>query len=344
MVRVGMIGCGSITRFRHAPEYSANPDAAIAGFFDPVSQRARDLAARFGGKVYESYEEMLGDPDIDAVSVCTSNKFHAPVTIAALHAGKHVLCEKPIATSLPEAEDMVRTARETGKYLMIGHNQRLVQAHVRAREILESGELGRILSFRTSFAHAGPEAWSVDKSSHTWFFKKGDAFMGAMGDLGIHKADLIRWLIGDEIVEVHAVTTTLDKKDGNGTLIEVDDNAICILKSRRGMIGTLTASWTNYGEEDNCTVLFCTKGVMKIFNTDEYPIEVIKKNGEKSYHKVGRIQTNDNQTKSGIIDMFITSIVNGTPPEISGEEGLAALKIVLACIESSESGKAVTIE
>jgi len=343
MIRVGIIGCGSITKLRHAPEYTSNADSEIAGFFDPIKERAQQMADRFGGKVYETYESILEDSEIDAVSVCSSNSTHAQITIAAFQAGKHVLCEKPMATSVEDAVKMNEVAKAAGKYLMIGHNQRLADAHKKAKDILLSGELGKIISFKSSFGHKGPETWSADKSAKTWFFNKKDAIMGAMGDLGIHKADLIRWIIGDEIEEVTAVVTTLDKRGHTGELIEVDDNAFCILRSKAGIIGTLTASWTNYGDEENSTILFCSNGVMKIYSNPDFPIEIVKKNGEKAFYKVGGVQTNDNQTNSGIIDLFIASIVNKVPPEISGEEGLAALRIIFACFESSVAGKTVRI-
>jgi predicted dehydrogenase len=343
MINVGIIGCGSITRYRHAPEYAANEHAAIAGFFDLKKERATEMAAQFGGEVYNTVEAMLADESIAAVSVCVANRYHAQITIAALQAGKHVLCEKPMAASVADAQRMNAVAKETGKYLMIGHNQRLAEAHVKAKKILNSGEMGRILSFRTFFSHSGPEMWSADKSVNTWFFHKNDAIMGAMGDLGIHKADLIRWLIGDDITEVMAIVTTLDKKGPDGKLIDVDDNAICLLRSKSGIIGTLCAGWTNYGAEDNGTILHCSEGVMKIFDHPEYPIAITKKDGEKVYYRIGKIQTNENQTASGVIDLFVDGIVNDTPPEISGEEGLAALKIILACMESSRTGRKVRI-
>lgn len=343
MINVGIIGCGSITKFRHAPEYSSNPNANIVGFFDTTYDRALEMADHFGGRVYNTYEDMLSDDNIHAVSICTVNSSHASITIAALKAGKHVLCEKPMATSVKDAENMNAAAKQFGKYLMVGHNQRLIEAHARAKKILKGGELGRIISFKTSFSHKGPETWSIDKSSKTWFFSKKDAIMGAMGDLGIHKADLIRWLIDDEVIEVMAFVTTLDKRDYRGEFIEVDDNAVCMLRSRTGIIGTLTTSWTNYGSEDNSTILYCTKGVIKIYHNPEFPIEITYKNGEKVYYKVGQIQTNDDQIKSGVIDLFINSIIEDTPPEISGEEGLAALKIIFACMESAETGKIAKI-
>lgn len=102
MVRVGIIGCGKIAQVRHIPEYLDNPNAKLTGLYDLNLQRAKDLAEKYNCKSYESVEEMLADPEIDAVSVCVANHVHAEITIAALKAGKHVLCEKPMATKLKD--------------------------------------------------------------------------------------------------------------------------------------------------------------------------------------------------------------------------------------------------
>jgi predicted dehydrogenase len=343
MIGIGVIGCGSISISRHISEYYSREDCVLVGYYDPKKERAKKMADKYGGKVYKTLEEMLGDKEIHAVSVCTPNKCHAPISISALKAGKHVLCEKPMATSVKEAQEMIDTAEKERKFLMIGHNQRLAAAHIRAREILQTGDLGRVLTFRTTFGHGGPEYWSQDMGKHTWFFKYDEAFIGAMGDLGVHKADLIRWLIGDEIVEVKAYVTTLDKTNEKGEPIEVDDNAICLLKSAGGIYGTLTASWTYYGAEDNSTVLYCSNGVIKIYDNPDFPIEISRKNREKVFYQVGKIQTNNNQSASGVIDMFIDAINSGKKPEIDGNEGFMALRIVLACLESARTGKTVRI-
>ena len=112
---------------------------------------------------------------------------------------------------------------------------------------------------------------------------------------------------------------------------------------KNGSVGTMTASWTNYGEEDNSTVVNCTKGVIKICSDKEYPVIVEKKNGDKVFYKVGNIQTNDNQTKSGVIDAFVDSIISGKEPAVPGEDGLKSMKVVFACMESAEKGKTVKI-
>ena len=343
MFNIGIIGCGKIAQVRHLPEYAAHPQARIAGLFDLNQERARSLAGQWGGKVYDSWEDLVAAPEIDAVSVCAANHVHAEITIAALKAGKHVLCEKPMATTLDECEAMVAAARESGKFLMIGQNQRLTKAHQKARELVEGGAIGEILSFRTTFGHGGPETWSVDPGKDTWFFDRTKAAMGAMADLGIHKTDLIQYLTGQTVVETTAKVTTLDKRGADGQLIGVDDNAVCIYRLSGGAVGTMTASWTFYGAEDNSTVLYGTKGILRIYDDPAYSLKLITSGGERVLYELEAIQTNDNQTKSGVIDCFMDCLVNDTPPAISGESVLKAMRAVFASLESSASGRTVAV-
>ena len=157
MKGIGIIGCGKISQVRHIPEYAANPEARIVGFFDMNLERAAQLARQYDARSYSTLEELLADSEIEAVSVCVANHAHASVTLAALRAGKDVLCEKPMAISMEECEEMVRVADECGRILMIGQNQRLAKAHVVARKLIQDGWIGCPLTFRTCFGHSGPE-------------------------------------------------------------------------------------------------------------------------------------------------------------------------------------------
>ena len=285
-IKVGIIGCGKIAQVRHIPEYAANPYAEVYGFYDINVARAEELAKKYGGKAYASYEELLADPEIEAVRVCAANHAHAEISIAALKAGKHVLCEKPMAVTLAECEAMVAAAEEAGKYLMIGQNQRLAKAHAKAKELIKQGAIGKVLTFRTIFGHGGPETWSIDPGSNVWFFDKTKAAMGAMADLGIHKTDMIQYVLGSKIVKTQAVLTTLDKRDATGSLIGVDDNAICIYQMENGVIGTMTASWTYYAAEDNTTVIYGTKGELRLYDDPKYSVQQINADGTDALKNV----------------------------------------------------------
>lgn len=327
-IKVGIIGCGSIAKFRHAPEYKANPHVDEIVFYDRNDERAKELAMEFNGRVVKTVEELFNDSTITAISDCSSNEVHHIHTSNALLSGKHVLCEKPLAINVRFAEEILEAERKSGKKLMIDHNQRFTKAHQKAKEILDKKELGEVLTFKTSFGHQGPESWGVDKSNATWFFKKDRSYSGVAGDLGIHKIDLIHFLLNDEIEEVHAFQGALDKVDENGDFIQVCDNVVCALKTRKGRLGTASFSWTYYGAEDNSTTIYCQDGIMKIYQDPEAQLVIERKDGSVIKYEIEPIQTNDNQTNSGVIDAFIDCILMDREPPVTGKEALECLKVV----------------
>ena len=343
MKGIGIIGCGKISQVRHIPEYHSNPNAQIIGYFDLAPERAAQMAAKYGGQVFDSIEALLADPRIDAVSVCVANNMHADVTIAALKAGKHVLCEKPMATNIEDCERMVAAAKQYGKALMIGQNQRFALAHAEARKLIKEGAIGRVVSFRTTFGHSGPDTWSITPGPGTWFFDKKAAVMGVLADLGIHKTDLIQYILDDTITSVTAKISTIDKKYADGSPIGVDDNAICIFEMAGGAVGTMTASWTFYGQEDNSTIIYGTEGIIRIYDDPACSLKLIHRDGSVKMIDIDRIQTNDNQTKSGVMDAFVDALERGEQPPVSGEEVLTAMRAIFGALDSSEKGCRVEV-
>ncbi|PPA70816.1 Gfo/Idh/MocA family protein [Jeotgalibacillus proteolyticus] len=338
-VRVGVIGCGSVARRRHLLEYASNEQAEIVAVVDLVEERAQEMAELYQAKAFTDYKEALAECDLDAVSVCLPNHLHASVTIDALKAGLHVLCEKPMAISAEEAEAMISTAKEYDRKLMIGHNQRFVASHQQAKKLLDSGELGKVYSFKTTFGHPGPEGWSIDGRA-SWFFNTEEAFIGALGDLGVHKSDLIRYLLGD-VAEVGAFVETSAKEN-----TEIDDNAMCILKMKSGAIGSLAASWSYVSGGDNSTYIYTEKAVLKIEADPVYPLVVSYSNGDTVNYELAKIQSNEEggQTKTYVVDRFIEAITQDKEPLITGEEGLKSLNVILAALESNRTKRFVNLD
>lgn len=185
-----------------------------------------------------------------------------------------------------------------------------------------------------------PEGWSID-GAESWFFNKEKAFIGAMGDLGVHKADLMRYLLG-EFTEVGAFIETNAKQN-----TEVDDNAVCILRTESGIIGTLAASWAYVsGGGDNSTIIYGEKGTLRLEADPEYSLIEEYRDGSAVYHKLDKIQTNEEggQTSSNVISHFVESIVQNKEPLISGEEGMKSLQIILAALESQETKRIVSLK
>lgn len=346
MIKVGVIGCGSISRQRHTYEYAHNKDVEIVGYFDMYHERAVAMAKDFGGKVYDDVEDLINDPEIEAVSVCVANAKHCEYTVKALNAGKHVLCEKPMAVTLEECEQMVEAAKKNGKHLLIDQNQRMTPTHQKAKELIASGAYGKVLSFQTTFGHGGPESWSADKSKNTWFFKKDAASFGSMADLGIHKLDLIRYLISDDADSAYAKLCVLDKTFEDGTPIEVDDNAVLVLNFKKGAFGTVTTSWTVYGQEVQTTTIYLQGGIMKLYADPEYSLIVVKKDGTVDKFKLDVIQTNDDaqQASSHVIDEFINAIKEDRPSVLDASEVIGSMRAVFACVESDKTGMPVKVK
>lgn len=340
MFHIGIIGCGRIAQWRHIPEYAANDQVRLTAFYDLDWSRADALARQYGGRAYRRVEELLADPDVDAVSVCTANNAHASLSVAALRAGKHVLCEKPMATTMEDCMAMVRVAENSGKVLMIGHNQRLDPAHVLAHDLIAQGTIGKILTFRACFAHGGPEPGAVDPAG---FFDRRRAAMGVMADLGIHKTDLIHFLTGQRVVRTTARAVTLDKRDAAGNLVGVDDNTICIFELSGGAIGSVTASWTNYGPEENTTELYGTLGRLRLYMDPDYPLELSLRTGETRRYSADEIWNGRPRNSTGVIDAFVRSMAEGTRPPVTARSALESMRAVFASMESARTGRGVEI-
>ncbi len=340
MYRIGIIGGGQIVQRRHLPEILDNPEAEVGAICDVVKERVEALADQYNCKAYTDWKELVADPTLDAVIVAATNTTHAEMSIAALKAGKHVMCEKPMAVSLEEAQAMMRTAEECGKMLFIAQNQRLAPAHVKAKQLLQSGALGKVITFKSTFGHPGCERWAKEKKK-TWFFQKSQSYFGCLADLGIHKIDVVRWMLDDEYTEVYARVETLNKTYEDGTPIDVEDNATMVLKTAKGATGTITVSWT-YEYEDGSTVFYCTDGVMTIYGDPVYQIVIKRFDGTEDYLKVGEIPNNKVQVKSGIIDEFVDSLNRGVA-SISGKDGYEPLKVVFGAYESSRTNSVVKL-
>lgn len=342
MIRIGIIGCGTITEKRHAPEYAANPNVQLTAWFDVVAERAQSYADKYGGQIFDDWKGLIESGLCDAVSVCTPNFTHGEITVYALEHGLHVLCEKPMATSLEQCVAMAEAAEKSGKLLFIGQNQRLLPAHQMARKMITDGKIGRVLTMRTSFGHAGPESWANTKNP--WFFDKQKAAFGAMFDLGIHKTDIIRYVLDDEIVEVGALGGTLDKKTSDGQPISVDDNAVAVFRTKKGVLGQLAASWTYYPRETNYARIYGTEGMLCLFEDEKEPLVFTDLNGKDIPYAIEGIQTNENQFSSGVIDAFVADIMAGGEARISGQDVCNSMRAVFAMLESMQTGRIIKIE
>jgi predicted dehydrogenase len=338
-VNVGVIGCGQVAYRIHVPDFARSRNANIVGLCDIVQNKAKALAEQYApaAKLYTDYRGLLAESEVEAVAICLPNHLHASVAIAALKAGKHVLVEKPMATSLAEGKRMIAAATQADRLLLVDHSQRVFGVHVRAREVLDSGMMGRVLHVHSMFGHAGPENWSP---SGKWFFRKKEARWGAMADLGVHKADLLRWLLRKEIVEVSAYYGCLEKK-----FCDVDDNFSACLKFADGSMGTLGASWTAKGLEANSTVLYCENGTLLV-NADKEKRLVaylISPRREVVFEVPPDPKHADGSLGLDVGGRFARAVLGLEEPFCTGVEALKSLAVIVAAEKAADTGKSIKV-
>jgi predicted dehydrogenase len=266
MLKVGIIGSGSIARNAHMPGYRAQKDAEVTAVCDVVSGRAAAFAEEFQiPRSYESYEEMLAKEPLDVVSVCTPNFAHHVTTIAALNAGLHVLCEKPIAMNLTEAREMVATAHRQKRVLQIGLHWRFTSEAQLLKQFIDAGELGQIYyGEATCLRRRGIPSWGV-------FTQKELQGGGALIDIGVHTLDHTMWLMGNPkpVSVMGATYAAFGKRDDvfntwgkwDTSKFNVDDMGIGFVRFENGATLVLRASWmANIEKEFSETRVLGTEG------------------------------------------------------------------------------------
>ncbi len=330
-LRLGIIGAGKIAEVLHIPNALISEFVELVGISEKSLERLEYIRKRFdNGKIhfYTDYLELLKNEEFDAAIVTVPNFLHAKVTIDCLNSGKHVLVEKPMATNSIEALEMIQASKQNKRTLMVNQSQRFFPHHQRAKEIIQSGLIGQVRLVKTMFGHSGPENWSINAA---WFFQKETAMFGALGDLGVHKIDLIRYLTNLEIVECAAFLATLEKQ------ASVEDIASAVLKLSNGAFATLDANWITKGLEENYTVIYGENGTLKIGQTDPTRIDIylakpVAFRGEISMKPL--FTNEDPYWKMPVVDHFAKVCLGLEEPIVKAEDGYVAIKVVEKLFES----------
>lgn len=335
-MQIAVIGCGGIAALRHIPAIQKLDCAEITAYYDLYYERAKEYASRYGGKAYEDYGELLRHSEIDAVIVCTAARSHCDMTIKALEAGKHVLCEKPMAVSAEDAVAMNCAAQKSGKTLMISHNQRRYEPHIKARELIRSGAIGKVLTFRTFLGIKGPEYSSVFGVNNGYFSREMSG-RGVMSDVGSHRIDLMRYILGTDYKRVLSYNPTLDKRKPDGTPIEVDDNSFTITEMENGVVGIIVTSWTSMSGNDRMSIFYGTEGVITTYRED-HPVVLERKDGTVEYFDFAYNPDQSETVLTDIDEQFIRCILEKRPPLVTGKDGLAVIRMLDAMEKSNNSG------
>ena len=263
-IKIGIIGCGGIANGKHMPSLSKLDDVEMVAFCDIIPEKAEAAKAQYGtpdAKVYTDYRELLEDKEIDVVHVCTPNRSHAPISIDSLHAGKHVMCEKPMAKTAEDARKMVEAAKETGKKLTIGYQHRHKPEAIYLKEVIDRGDLGDIY-FSKAFAirRRGTPNWGV-------FLNVYEQGGGPLIDIGTHSLDVTLYLMNN--YEPRMVVGTTYKKVNNPECGNpwggwepgentMEDSAFGFIVMKNGATIILESSWalnTSEPIQEGSTVL-----------------------------------------------------------------------------------------
>lgn len=263
-LRIGIIGCGGIANGKHMPALSRLKDVEMVAFCDIIEERAQKAAKQFGSaeaKVFTDYQELLKQ-DLDVVHVLTPNKSHSPITVAALEAGKHVMCEKPMAINASEAERMVDAAKRTGKKLTIGYQNRFRPDSMYLKKCIEAGDLGDIYYARAlAIRRRAVPTWGV-------FLDAEQQGGGPLIDIGTHALDLTLWEMGNYEPEmvVGSVFRKLGDNENSANAwgpwdpkqYTVEDSAFGFVKMKNGATIVLESSWAlNMIDANEAKTILC---------------------------------------------------------------------------------------
>ena len=343
-VRVGIIGSGGIAQGAHLPGYQACAEVEIVAVADVSEKTARAAAEKFNvPEVFTDYKKMLLMKELDAVSVCTPNYMHKDATVAALKAGKHVLVEKPMAMNAKECDAMLKAARESGRKLQVGFNNRFGGSAQALKRFIETGDLGSIYYARAqALRRRGIPGWGV-------FTQKDKQGGGPLIDIGVHILDLTLWLMGHPKPVAVSGTYRQDfgkRKDIIGLMgqwdtenFTVEDFAVGLVRFENGATLLLESSFVANIEQDVFnTQLFGTEGGCTLNPTKLF----YEKN--RTLMDATPVHLPNVQTHHAEVRHFIDAILEDKPVYVPGEEGAMVTRIIDGIYRSSEVGKEVKIE
>ncbi|MCD6510627.1 MAG: Gfo/Idh/MocA family oxidoreductase [Thermoprotei archaeon] len=332
-IGVALIGCGGIGKV-HAEGLRRSPYAELKVACDLVEARARSFVEKFGFERFSSnYEEVLKADDVELVIIAVPPKYHAKMTIEALEAGKHVLCEKPMATNLKDAKEMLAKARKAGLKLCIDYQNRFLPSHERLKQIVDSGDLGDLIQVRARVAYPIMEVLPPDAPMRTWLFNPAIAGGGVLMDIGTHWTDLVRWLIRREYESVYALLGHFDVRIPE----DVEDTAVLLCRMEGDLQAVVDVSWAVkkslwlievYGSEG--TAMANLPGGLLVYHKEQDDWRSIKvPEGEEPHAK--------------LIRLFLKSIVEDSEPPVTGEDGYKSLEAVMAAYQSAKLKREISL-
>lgn len=340
-IRLGFIGVGGIATGRHIPTFRTFDEVEIAAVHDVDIKRAEKVAEELGiPGVFADIEDMY--PHVDAIVICTPNKFHAELSINAMDNGKHVLCEKPMAMTTEECNAMIAAEKRNGVKLHIAYHYRYMKEAIASKKIIERGMIGDPLVVRVrGLRRRKVPGWGV----FTNYDLQGG---GALIDYGCHLLDMAMYLMGDlKPVEVSSTTynhlsrtnTVNEWGHFNRDTFEVEDHVSAFIRFNNGATMLFETSWAaNIPEDENHISISGTKAGLDVFNmqvnqADEDLMTTMRIDYIKVDETFSRLQAED----------FISAIKYGTPLTVTSEEAKEVSKIIEAIYLSSKEQRSIRL-
>ena len=355
LVKVGIIGCGGIANGKHMPSLAKVENCEMVAFCDIIPERAQAAAEKFGtpdAKVYTDYKELLKDESIDVVHVCTPNRSHSFITVDALEAGKHVMCEKPMAINSAEAKKMLDAAERTGKLLSIGYQSRFRPDSVYLKQEAEDGVFGDIYYAKaTAIRRRAVPTWGV-------FLNEEEQGGGPLIDIGTHALDLTLWIMNNYKPK-YCVGTTYHKLNGDTEQANawgnwdpekftVEDSAFGFIVMENGATIVLESAWAlNTLEVREAVTSICgTKAGADMI--DGLRINGVRHNRQITTlpsFKAGGAAFNEGKADESPANteerLWIEACRGGAAPITKPEQAYCVTRILEGIYESSKTGKPV---
>lgn len=334
-IGIGIIGCGKISD-PHVTGYLKIPSKArIVAVCDSIPEVANAKAEFLGVKAYYDIHDLLKLQDVDIVDILLPHNLHAGATIAAAEAGKHVICEKPMATTLSDADKMIKAAESNNTKLMISHNWRFMPHLETIKNFIDRGLMGKLVAVKIEAA-----GFQEYPSGH-WRLSLSKSGGGVFIVHGVHHCDLLRWLAGQEVEEISTVVGNLFH-----TTWELEDTSISVLRFRNGIIGTLYESLGEkrpYFDErynivgtSGSALADLVTGTASMYS-DQIPQAL---RGWSAFSFGNQYENSVART----VEHFVDCVMDDKEPVVTGEDGKAAMKIVLAGYLSAKLGKTVKLQ
>ncbi len=337
-IKIGILGSGGIAQGANIPAFKKLSDKVeILAIGDINFEKAKSVAQKFDiPKFFNNPESVIEIDEINAISVCVPNKFHAPLTISALNAGKDVLCEKPMSTNVKSAEEMVKAAKKNKKTLMIGMHHRFRGEVIHLKSLINEGKFGKIYYVKVGWLRRRGVPWWGD-----WFYNKKLSGGGALIDLGVHMIDLGWYLLGcpPPVSAYGSTYSIIGKKEAKRLKkkFNIDDLACGMIKFKNGANLFFDVSWClNTKQESGYLNLFGSKCGASL-----EPYEIYTEFGSVMADVIPKYQkTNAHELE---IKHFVECLLNNEKTISPGEQGVQVMKMLDAISKSAEMGNSVLL-